>query len=122
MWSKSLSASLYSFCSSILFLGNLHHEGLGWFERRDIVRRNVESCVIVDITGCLIGTTFHYERAEATKIDILTMSEALLNYSHELLHHTQHQCFVHARDPRNLCYYTVICEINAMFDLMIYLS
>lgn len=47
--------------------------------------RNVERCVLADITGYLIGSALHYERTETSEIYIFAVREAVLNYCHELL-------------------------------------
>lgn len=56
--------------------------------------RDDECGVLVDVAGGFLGTGLYDEGAEATEIYVLAMSEAVLNYSHELLNDSEHGSFV----------------------------
>ena len=61
-------------------------ENGGGLEGRDIVGRNDDCGVLGDVACSLFSPLLDDEGAEATEINVFAMSEAVLDYSHELLY------------------------------------
>lgn len=76
----------------------------------NIVRRNNERCVLADVAGCLFGTMLDGERAEATEIDVIAVSETALDRGHKLLNNCKNSCFLDADLFGNLRYYFCFCQ------------
>ncbi len=62
---------------------DLGHKAFSWLERGDKVLRNDQGGVPGNIAGSFLCSFLHYEAAESSKINVVTMYQALLNRTHE---------------------------------------
>lgn len=96
-------------------------ERVGWLERRNIMARYDDSCVLADVACGLLGTGLDDERAEATEIHVFAMREAVFYNSHKLFHNRENGRLIDAGCPRylvnNICFshiedYMVLFKIH----------
>jgi len=102
-------------------------EALGGLESRNIVFGNGNRRILRDVAGNLLGALLHDEAAEATKIDIVILSERRLDALHESLNDSLHLHFLNSRAFRDFAYdiclchnYMVFIEFNVEFGVQIY--
>ena len=92
-------------------------EALGGLESRNIVFGNGNRRILRDVAGNLLGALLHDEAAEATKIDIVILSERRLDALHESLNDSLHLHFLHSGALSDFAYDISLCHIFMLFKI-----
>jgi len=71
-------------------LADLGDERLGGFERGNVVSRDDDGRIFRDVASGLLGTGLHREATEATKIDVFTVGQGILDAFHEAFNDALH--------------------------------
>ena len=71
-------------------LADLGDERLGRLECRNIVSRDDDGRVLRDVAGGLLCTGLHREATEATKIDVFSIGQGILDAFHEAFNDALH--------------------------------